>query len=102
MEKKSDRELLELAAKAMGLVQYDWDDITECPMVEGIGHWNPLEDDGQAFRLMAECPYLDTKWFVVEAWQAADTKEGRLAYLRRRIVEAVVSFYLAGENNGVD
>lgn len=41
----TDRELLELAAKAAGRVYVDgesWDD--------GAG-WNPLEDDGDAFRL---------------------------------------------------
>lgn len=38
---KTDRELLELAAKAAGI------DIT----AEGDAQWNPLTDDGDAFRL---------------------------------------------------
>lgn len=100
MEKKSDRKLLELAAKAIG-INLEWDghpDEWQPVYYEGktYHYFNPIEDDGQAFRFMAECPYLDTEWFVAEAWQAADTKEERLAYLRRRIVEAVVSVHLCG------
>lgn len=45
----SDRELLELAAKAIGKVYVDpmsWDD--------GAG-WDPLTDDGDALRLAVKC-----------------------------------------------
>ena len=47
----TDRELLELAAKAAGLSHPDgWDWIRN-----PLGYsWNPLTDDGDAFRLMVE------------------------------------------------
>lgn len=58
----SDRELLELAAKAAGLPpgndvgQYAWDPQQECLICIGVSirsdtPWNPLEDDGDALRL---------------------------------------------------
>lgn len=46
----TDRELLELAAKAAG---YDYRPENGVIVVDGIpGNWNPLDDDGDAFRLM--------------------------------------------------
>jgi len=49
----TDRELLELAAKAIGktLVPFE-----ELPWLdeEGTPYWNPLTDDGDAFRLMVD------------------------------------------------
>lgn len=45
----SDRELLELAAKAAG---YDYKPGHNCIVQDGIpGRWNPLTDDGDAHRL---------------------------------------------------
>ena len=52
---KTDRELLELAAKAAGHCVAACCDgkywKTETPESEGIEHWNPLTDDGDALRL---------------------------------------------------
>jgi hypothetical protein len=58
----TDRELLELAAKAAG---YEWtgyfgDDEVECQYFDiGLGEevvpWNPLTDDGDALRLAVKC-----------------------------------------------
>ena len=52
---KTDRELLELAAKAAGHCVAACCDgkywKTETPESEGIEHWNPLESDGDALRL---------------------------------------------------
>lgn len=64
----TDRELLELAAKAAGMGQLVWGekykvgdtevDCTDLPYVssespdESPAYWNPLADDGDAFRLM--------------------------------------------------
>ena len=46
---KTDRELLELAAKAAG---YQYMPANGCIVVGGIpGTWNPLTDDGDALRL---------------------------------------------------
>ena len=50
----TDRELLEMAAKAAGIARNQWD----YEWVRGLGHivcrsdmWNPLTDDGDALRL---------------------------------------------------
>lgn len=53
---ETDRELLELAAKAAGL-GVKWEQAHGCFWIEmgqglPINHWNPLADDGDAFRLM--------------------------------------------------
>lgn len=54
----NDRELLELAAKAAGFGVY-FDDVDQCckrqprnPIETWL--WNPLEDNGDAFRLMVK------------------------------------------------
>ena len=51
---KTDRELLEMAAKAAGIARSQWD----YEWLRGLGHmvcrsdmWNPLTDDGDALRL---------------------------------------------------
>lgn len=53
-----DRELLELAAKAAGLLElgewfdnYDVDSPVSQSFVVGNTEWNPLDDDGDALRL---------------------------------------------------
>lgn len=46
----SDRELLELAAKAAGLKATWSQSLEDDPLVYGI-EWNPLADDGDALRL---------------------------------------------------
>lgn len=53
--KSADRELVELAAKAVGYKIYIWghkDDLN-CARtdVKGFPQWNPLDDDGDALRL---------------------------------------------------
>ena len=69
----NDRELLELAAKAIG-VQLVWGeklkvgpdvvDCTDMPYVKsnqpdvGDEYWNPLDDDGDALRLMVDLRIL--------------------------------------------
>ena len=66
---KTDRELLELAAKAAGHCVAACCDgkywKTETPESEGIEHWNPLESDGDALRLAVklrlECMYEATE-----------------------------------------
>lgn len=54
----TDREMLELAAKAAGLTITNW--VATCPRVEKyqakygcnlVAPWNPLADDGDALRL---------------------------------------------------
>lgn len=56
-EMKTDRELLELAAKAAGVcVEFDkdGDPYIDDPIGGFSGLWNPLTDDGDALRLAVE------------------------------------------------
>ena len=62
---QSDRELLELAAKAAGYKILYWDvgdiyseRIGEVAFVEALGEWNPLTDDGDAFRLAVKFGFV--------------------------------------------
>ena len=71
MDAKSDRELLELAAKAAG---YDYAKHGGYIVVDGIpGNWNPLTDDGDALRLAVklgisiECLQTDGVTTAVQA-----------------------------------
>lgn len=53
----TDRELLELAAKADGWSSWDWLAAPGINVYDASGrhaHWNPLEDDGDAFRLLVD------------------------------------------------
>lgn len=53
----TDREILELAAKAMGYRSFDWLDAPNLNVYEedGTHHtFNPLNDDGDALRLAAK------------------------------------------------
>lgn len=66
----NERELLEFAAKAAGLTDAVWEDVSGWGEVRhgfsgamwsaalneqtGTGYWNPLHNDGDAFRLMVE------------------------------------------------
>lgn len=57
----TDKELLEAAAKAAGIegeyrtermcIGGDWQDVTAIFLPDDDGWWNPLTDDGDAFRL---------------------------------------------------
>ena len=58
MDSKTDKEILILAAKAFGLVDYvymdtsTWDNPSGVIYSRGRGCWDPLVDNGQAFELM--------------------------------------------------
>lgn len=73
----TDRELLEMAAKA---ARYQYAKHGGYIVVDGIpGNWNPLEDDGDALRLAAKLK-IDIEWQAtnpfpeprVEAYQRND------------------------------
>ncbi len=50
-----DRELLELAAKAVGYSPWGSNEEGPIFLIEGLPfNWNPLTDDGDAFRLMVK------------------------------------------------
>ena len=88
----TDRELLELAAKAAG---YDYAKHGGYIVVDGIpGNWNPLVDDGDALRLAVKLELLsgpDFWWEMsVQCAMAAlrGEKQDPYATTRRSIVWA--------------
>ena len=69
----TDRELLELAAKAAGMAGR-WDEKDDGWFVPRVGggwasliRWNPLESNSQAFELMVKC-----NLFVFHSWTYTD------------------------------
>lgn len=101
----TDRELLELAAKAAG-VKVEFTNDRPVPFIDGdvtFSAWNPLEDDGDAFRLMVDIKVtamqhgvivygqtdsLVSYWAAVQAkklWMS-DSDITRHAAVRRAIV----------------
>jgi len=79
----TDRELLELAAKAAGIEFYFCrPDLGGCQIRKGLtfGWWNPLTDDGDALRLAVKLHIgLGVESYVVNAytrlWDTADVVE---------------------------
>lgn len=105
----ADVELLELAAKAGGLLVrrlhpdfpggFDPDRVLVLVKEDRRGHqagivgfWAPLDDDGDARRLAVRVPAVNLHWVLMEAWQAHDNEEDRRAYVRRVIVLAAAEF----------
>lgn len=80
----TDRERLELAAKAAGidLTGWTWTELSfaidyECPDPDVGRYWNPLTDDGDALRLAVKLNIMvgtnqDTQCAHAYWWQAAD------------------------------
>lgn len=63
----TDQELLEKAARAVGN-NAEWSDDLQAmhwPGLQSMGVWNPLEDDGDAFRLMCQ---LNMNVFTDDSW----------------------------------
>ena len=82
----TDRELLELAAKAAGIAHVT-------PMMIEWGQWNPLTDDGDALRLAVKCAQLFGFYRFLRAWIAAMATENGspsdpIAATRRAITRA--------------
>lgn len=69
---ETDRELLELAAKAAGIEVADWHRYGHA--VTSVGDWNPLTDDGDALRLAASLEISVT--FSSEFVNAIATQHG--------------------------
>jgi hypothetical protein len=100
----TDRELLELAAKASGMPHPKWNEVHNYMMV-GLGgdtkEWNPLEDDGDALRLAVKIGMRDyfgieiqkgcTQATSFEPWEHCEYEEHNndpYAATRRAIVRA--------------
>ena len=95
----TDRELLELAAKAAGIRINHWvyDDLDYSPAVlEAGGTWHPLADDGDALRLAVKLRLSVEQWKTNEAVCYNKSGDGvyedygndPLAATRRAIVRA--------------
>lgn len=114
MEQATDRELLELAAKAAG-ADYEIDPATgEIDILSEIGGmsgvWNPLTDDGDAFRLMnklhlnvqfgypGECAVNAFRYDGKCDVEEMGTDQG--ATSRRAIVRAAAELGRQGASNG--
>ena len=85
----SDRELLELAAKAAGIRINYWvyDNNDDSPSVlESGGIWNPLTDDGDALRLAVQLGLLGAPFmtleFIAAIGDSAPCAATRLAIVR--------------------
>ena len=101
----TDRELLEKAAKAVGIVIEDWTGDTPRVIKMFRGHspryseWNPLDDDGDALRLAVKLKLeIDIGNGIAARTQRGekiliDAKEEACAYAatRRAIVRAAAS-----------
>ncbi len=114
---QTDKELLELAALAIGLEYFTWcgDGMRE-QAVHGVPHcghqgeiWNPLGDDGDAFRLMVDLgifidPYgndIRCGWVVDQKSLACrvisgDAGTDKLAAVRRCITRAAAEIGICG------
>lgn len=64
----TDRELLELAAKAAGYLLSEASDMIWSDREVEFVHWNPLTDDGDALRLAVKL----RKFPVIETWSDGD------------------------------
>ncbi|MFA7269958.1 MAG: hypothetical protein WC073_11485 [Sterolibacterium sp.] len=66
----TDRELLELAAKAAGIEIRSWRDEPFCAYIGPCLYWNPLTDGGDALRLAVKLNlHLGLESNVANAWQ---------------------------------
>ena len=88
----TDRELLELAAKAAGIdvsTARQWPNGTYIFLEPRKPRWNPLTDDGDAFRLMVACHIINELQTAIELFIDEDEwEEDSLASTRRAIVIA--------------
>ena len=88
----TDRELLELAAKAAGIKNILWHESAAGGWVRSLnGHpwWNPLTDDGDAFRLAVKLRMfrIGEVW-VIEQTSISEWDRDPYAATRRAIVRA--------------
>ena len=98
-DEQTDRELLELAAKAAGYSLSEVNDMIWSDAEAEYAHWNPLTDDGDAFRLMVklEIDVFHSDILVRAMHRAREgssvavrVNDDRLAAARRAIVRAAV------------
>jgi len=93
MDAKSDRELLELAAKAAGYAVVPHMNAKSCSDLHFIlarQNWNPIKDDGDALRLAVKLQLFDTsRVFDLRLEETRNNpKRSDEEILRRAIVRA--------------
>lgn len=112
MTSYTDKELIEIAAKAFGIIDGEWrDDYTGDYYYDGntcgvmylpengnLTVWNPLTDDGDALRLAVKLKldfYVDEKdagcWISDFVCLYEDSKQDPYAATRRAIVRAAAA-----------
>ena len=107
----TDKELLEAAAKAAGIegehrtenlcVGGDWMDVTAIFFADGMGWWNPLNDDGDALRLAVKLNLnlrFGAQWVLVhnsEVEASQSLSEDPCAATRRAVVRAAAELAAA-------
>jgi hypothetical protein len=98
---ETEREMLELAAKAAGY-RLEWCDswpgggcymrVVEPapvdPIISKRTPWQPLDDDSDALRLAVVLPIIDIGRAILEAWQACGTEQDRSEYVRHALVRS--------------
>jgi len=82
----TDREMLELAARAAGIVVTD--DMRELWLHAGSSAWNPLDDDGDALRLAVQCGILNLDDALFYGDRDIDYQTDPYAATRRAITRA--------------
>lgn len=71
----NDIELIELAAKAIGYTLKGWNNDHDGKTL-GVGDWNPLTSDGDAFRLAVQLKI----WILFEQDTWATAESGGMGY----------------------
>jgi hypothetical protein len=93
----TDKELLELAAKSIGLKYRPENNyvVVDAKTGQWLGSWNPLTDDGDALRLAVKLKMQVKQWesnsIAVVVWDKHATEDAtndRYAATRRAIVRA--------------
>ena len=88
---KTDRELLELAARAAGMDGW-WESAYLSFILRAGGPWRPLTDDGDALRLAVKLDLLQSPRFTHEIAVERFTKNAdKLTATRRAIVLAAAA-----------
>lgn len=91
MTQETDRELLELAAKVAEF-GYQWDDDVFCVFDCGFWHeWNPLTDDGDAFRLAVKLNLFFKHSFADALAEENDVCNGDYYLATRRAIVRVAA-----------
>ena len=93
----TDHDLLKMAARAAGITWFDHDGV---PVTKDFERWNPLLDDGDAFRLAVKLRVIpvieewsDGLWVFVPSYPGCGELLGNdpLAATRRAIVRAAAA-----------